>query len=428
MVQHVDETSASGVTGSRGERPAEHGERVTAGVIALVAGSMPMISLLSANGLAPLIIVAAVVILFAGPRRRILAMGPKWPGLALVLLAVLGFLSALWSIVPAASLHKTLQLLPLFASAYLVIAAAMTLSPLARERVGRWLAAGLVVAFVFVLTEVLVGGVVNHLLTGEPLGSGNALLRYKRGIAVMALLVIPVAYWLGSKHGAMAAAAVIAAAILSAATVGNGTALLAMLVGVLWVFVAFLFPLLGRRGLAVALMIVILGSPLFVFGPTGSTQLRHGSQFISAYRLNSAVHRFLIWQFVGGKIIERPVIGWGLDSSRSIPGGNERLEEFPERLPLHPHNAALQIWLELGALGALIASFVVMWPVVRLNRTLAPGLGQAAAAGTAVATVTVALLAFGIWQSWWIGAIGLATACAAAILPPRAGVSDTGAP
>ena len=62
----------------------------------------------------------------------------------------------------------------------------------------------------------------------------------------------------------------------------------------------------------------------------------------------SAGHRLWIWSFAGDRIAERPLTGWGLDASRSIPGGKDPIRPGETWLPLHPHNASLQLWLELG--------------------------------------------------------------------------------
>ncbi len=68
----------------------------------------------------------------------------------------------------------------------------------------------------------------------------------------------------------------------------------------------------------------------------------------------SAGHRLLIWSFVGDRIAEHPLRGWGLDSSRAIPGGRDPIRPDETWLPLHPHNAPLQLWLELGVPGAVL--------------------------------------------------------------------------
>jgi len=390
-------------------------------VIAVTAGVTPMVSLLSANALAPLLMMAAVAILFVGPRLVILGMGPKLIAAALALLTGLGLASAAWSIVPSASIYKALQLIPLFAAAYVLVAAAFSLSPQSRDRVGRALAVGVLVALPFIAAEVIAGGVLHHLLSEEPLGSINGFLRYKRGVAVIALLLAPAAYWIWVRFGSIAAAAVVVGVLLSAAFVGSGTAMVALAVGLLWAFVSYLFPSFGRRGLTVAVVAAVLGAPLFGLGPTELSTV--SGQQVGAYRVNSAMHRLLIWQFASERIAERPLAGWGLASSRAVPGGNERPLGFPELLPLHPHNAALHVWLELGALGALVGAFIVASTVLRIDRTFEPGAGQVLALSAAATTIAVAFVGFGIWQSWWIGAIGLTAACTVAVLPSRSGSS-----
>lgn len=104
--------------------------------------------------------------------------------------------------------------------------------------------------------------------------------------------------------------------------------------------------------------------------------------------------RLNIWSFAAAKIVEKPWMGWGLDASRT----------FGSAISLHTHDAALQIWLELGAVGAVIAAavWIGIWSLIeglaRRDRTAA-----AAAAGAAVAYLTIGGLSFGVWQEWWLG-------------------------
>jgi O-antigen ligase len=122
----------------------------------------------------------------------------------------------------------------------------------------------------------------------------------------------------------------------------------------------------------------------------------------------SAIHRLLIWSFVGARIEERPLLGWGLDSSRAIPGGTVEIHPGAPWLPLHPHNSALQVWLELGLPGAaLFAAFMVLlWRAVANVRW--PRLFQAAAAGSLLTTFVASFGTYGIWQEWWIATMWLA--------------------
>jgi O-antigen ligase len=101
-----------------------------------------------------------------------------------------------------------------------------------------------------------------------------------------------------------------------------------------------------------------------------------------------------IWRFASERIREKPFTGWGLEASRS----------WPDRIPMHPHDAALQIWLELGAVGVALAALFWAWLFSRIAAKTAqdPALGAAAAAA-ATAYLVIGALSFGVWQEWWLG-------------------------
>jgi O-antigen ligase len=126
---------------------------------------------------------------------------------------------------------------------------------------------------------------------------------------------------------------------------------------------------------------------------------------------HSAQHRVEIWHFAAQRILERPLLGYGFNASRYVPNGDAVSAFLPpgqSLIPLHPHDAFLQIWLELGAVGALIVAAGLVsilgalgrWPAAS-TRFIFPGY----AAG-----LVVAALAFGIWQSWWMATIAFSIA------------------
>jgi len=139
----------------------------------------------------------------------------------------------------------------------------------------------------------------------------------------------------------------------------------------------------------------------------------------------SALHRIYIWDFVAGRIADKPLLGWGLDSARRMPGGQDTVtlgENCPDatpvvgqKLPLHPHNAILQTWLELGAagivlgFGGLILTLGTIY--ARRRRVVAAVLVASSVAGT-----LVALVSYGVWQEWFLSALMLSAAVAALAL------------
>ena len=119
----------------------------------------------------------------------------------------------------------------------------------------------------------------------------------------------------------------------------------------------------------------------------------------------SAYHRLLIWQFASQKIAERPVLGWGFNTSRAIPGGKENLDVSEAALPLHPHNAALQWRLELGILGALLGAGLFVVAAECARRYGRNRIAQAAGTATVASAYCIAMLSFGAWQSWWLSGL-----------------------
>jgi O-antigen ligase len=92
----------------------------------------------------------------------------------------------------------------------------------------------------------------------------------------------------------------------------------------------------------------------------------------------------------------------------NVPAATEAATE--EALPLHPHNFAIQIWLELGVLGAIAMAWLIGHLTLRAWRTAPGRFGYATTTGYAVAAFTIASSSYGLWQSWWVAALALGAA------------------
>jgi O-antigen ligase len=123
--------------------------------------------------------------------------------------------------------------------------------------------------------------------------------------------------------------------------------------------------------------------------------------------------RLNIWTFAADHVQNHPFRGWGLDASRT----------FGPAIPLHTHNGQLQLWLELGGIGAALAGVFFAWlayGVVRLSERSRSEAAMGAAA--LVSYLTIGALSFGVWQEWWLalGALTLiACGLARAVARPR---------
>jgi exopolysaccharide production protein ExoQ len=147
-----------------------------------------------------------------------------------------------------------------------------------------------------------------------------------------------------------------------------------------------------------------------VLAPTIDDVLPEPKEIFEELNLpRSSYHRLLVWHFTSGKIAERPLLGWGFNTSRAIPGGKVRLDEHESALPLHPHNAALQWRLELGVLGAFLGAGLFVVAAAYAGRYGRNRVAQAAGTATVASAFCIAMLSFGAWQSWWLSGLFVIT-------------------
>jgi exopolysaccharide production protein ExoQ len=354
------------------------------------------ILVLASRGAAPLGAVAGVCAFgLAVPNGAIAWRRVRGWALLFAALIVWGLASTLWAVDPQHSLSIALRLIGLFLAGLSLMAAAGKIA--APSRLVACLAAGLVVALMLTLVQFLTLGALTGMLSRrafiEP-----ALNHAEDGFGFL-LLPLGAALFLTGWRWA-AAVLLVATAVVICLLVGDA-ARIAFLLGVVVAVLFYFWRQWLARLAAAASVVVILAAPV-IFPPlAGIDAARHAAQEVKS----SMWHRLAIWSFVGSRIAEKPLFGWGLDSSRAIPGGNTPIPDgYPGQtsLPLHPHNAPLQVWLELGVPGALLFALFAARLWLALGRVSWPPLYAAATGGSLVAALTVALGSYGVWQEWLI--------------------------
>jgi O-antigen ligase len=361
---------------------------------------------MASNWLAILIVVCAVIGVAARDRARDWKETGLSPfALLLALVWVWATLSAFWAPDATRALIKASALAVLFLSALLLAGRAYDPAAIERDKIGRVLSLGFVFIVVFALDD--------HF--GHPLKEGLwrllslerkwRLAGMNRALDILAISVWPAFLLLWTAgHKKPALAGCLAAALTIFAGVPM-IAKVALVLGGLSLGLVLIFGPVIVRLAAFGLAGVSVTMPLlarYVLRPE-----THG--WLGDVRL-SALHRLHIWQFVTDRIAEKPLLGFGLDSSRTIPGGEALVGPAERLLPLHPHNAALQMWLELGLPGALLFSALLFLTAWRIAGAAISRLAKAVALATLASAFAVLHAAFGIWQSWWLGALGLIAA------------------
>jgi O-antigen ligase len=384
--------------------------------IALLAA--PFVAVLQSKAMAPLALIPMAITLMLGWRAGWRPSLPRSPVLVLgLMLAGWGATTALWAPEPgrAGLLALTLAAMMLLAHGAAGAAQGARLMP--------WIGFGLVFGLAAAFADWQSGNALRAAVRGLKEVPASLVFGLKPAASLMALL-LPMFFALPWHWFARAALLVLGAGVLI--MLPGETARLATIAGLAAALLSLAAPRLMPKLVGAGVAVLILLMPLLIaFIP----------QIPSASLPPSAVHRLVIWDFAAARIAEKPLAGWGLEASRAMPGGRaqpdaatlDRLNinapaqrEFlvlphVELMPLHPHNGALQLWLELGGIGALIGAALMLALGFAASRSAAPAVG----AGMLASAAVTGMLSFGLWQAWWVASLLLAMV-ALALVPRRA--------
>lgn len=241
----------------------------------------------------------------------------------------------------------------------------------------------------------------------EPVRPDIARIHLGQGTVLLPLLIWPLALVLRrTRPGAVALIPIAVAAVAAPLLLNQQSALLALVAGGGVFALGVRFGPVALRAVGAVAAAVQLGAPWVVSALDRAGALAG----LKALAPASTDARLDIWALVSERVMMHPLRGWGLDASRLLP----------PPVSLHPHNGPLQIWLELGAHGAILAA-LIWWAVFDLCARAAAvdRTGGAAAAGCACAYFVIGALSFGVWQEWWLGLGAVTAAVCVAVLVQR---------
>lgn len=404
-----------------------------------LAGAIgPTLAIFAYKGLAPLFfIVAAVELCLVWRAHRRLPRPPMGMAWLFAAFIVWGFIGSTWSLDPEASWATAGKLALMAILGLPLVAAAGHLDPASYRLVMRGNLAGTAVGLAFLAIEVFFHLPITHALyTAFHIPHATDPSMLNPAATVLVLFVALAAGDLLNRRRLVQAVLIGAAAVLLAVLSQSMAAGLAGLAAAVVFAAVYWGGAVAGRALAVIVAAAILAAPLLpnrVLGP--AKEFNWPSDAIP-----SVYQRIAIWQFTETRIDERPFLGWGLDAARRIPGGHDGIKaeslhiQNPvmrgrvtayfnsgniEQMPLHPHNAALQIWLEAGGVGAALTAalaLVALWAAARRWPTARSPI--AAVFAFAISALLIAGLSYGIWQTWWLAVLWLGTVFAELVSTP----------
>ena len=388
------------------------------------------------KGIAPLFAIAAIgTVIVHVIRTRSLPRVPPALLAVIVIFVLWAWTSALWSVTPAQSLYAATSVLVTLVVGLSFVAAARELDAGERKVFQRALIAGGVGGVALLAVELSSDAAVYRWVlerAGFAIQSPillGVVFNFENGLSLVALFLWPWATALRNKGMGILAIVLPLFAIGLMVLAGKEAPLLAAVLGGVVLAAALLAPRLATPVLGLVVVLGVLAAPLL---PKAIPPM---DEFVrSAPNLSSSVYsRLLIWKNAGEHIFERPIAGHGMDTSRALYGREDKTERiFYDRegkpvwwtgafepIPLHPHNAVLQIWLELGLVGAAGLALLLAATVRALARSRLARADKAACLALFTTGLTMASISYGIWQGWWLGALWLAAAFAAASVPGR---------
>jgi len=192
------------------------------------------------------------------------------------------------------------------------------------------------------------------------------------------------------------------------------TSFIGLFLGI-WVFAGtLLLPRVASWGMRLFVPLLVASFPfisLYAFKP----------EYIPAYNAyiysQSYLDRLYIWNEVATSIFEHPWRGIGMDGTR----GHEKTRMMHEwsyidkkgveqkhrtgRFAIHPHNAILQLWLELGLPGVILGIILTCQVLFYIYCSNLRIVEKAIAAGFFTGAFLIVWVNLGFWQNWWVSGL-----------------------
>jgi O-antigen ligase len=374
-----------------------------------------------------LLLLLAIVLIVAALRRGLSWRALLKPNVAMMALVAVGayaLLSTSWAADPGAALSKGAIAI---AAVLAVFAAASAIPPLdgeQRRRATLAFVAGALLGALFVTIELLTDGVLTRAaMNAVPVLQPDNVKRvrmidgrvtsirlaeFNQNVTMLALQVWPGLLALSNlpvRRRILLSLLFVGALAAPIGLSEHNSSQIALAASLLILPFAWFNPRAVIRGLALVWCLAfVLVLPLDFLAYKAEWHL-------ADWLPKSGRARIIIWEYTAERVLERPLLGIGADSTPAVRKEIAKTPEQPEGFVLprttghHAHNIFLQSWFELGLVGAILIA--IAGAAAALRMLLLPRPAQPYAASAFALFAIIAAFGWGMWQAWLISAVGL---------------------
>ncbi|MFP4313112.1 MAG: O-antigen ligase family protein [Alphaproteobacteria bacterium] len=329
----------------------------------------------------------------------------------LIALTIYGLaaMSCLWSIDFEISFERCLKMAPVFLGGVLLISVIQNQGAEFFRIFEKYFIYALLLAAGFCVFEMLSFGSLHSAFRGVDVEYTSNLSHLNRSVVIVTLFLFPSLFLLGRyKENCPVRAIVYGALFLILIGIifyktDSQSAHLAFLLGFLTLLI---FPVRSRLAwklLFGALAFLLIITPLL-------TQLLFKVlpplvEDIYWFRTGYALERFEIWDFITRYMLDSPFIGHGIEATRAVESFATQMLYHKDDTILHPHNFAVQFWMEFGAIGIAVLTAVIAYLIKMMSSQNEHAARMYLA--TFIAFLSVAATGYGFWQGWYLGLMTL---------------------
>lgn len=391
-----------------------------------LAGGLCLIALIGTIAPRSLSFLPGVMGVLAFPAHRLVYRA--WPSFFLPSFAIicgvclLGLISTLWAVDPAETLERSYKSFLILAPASLLISVILNAPHAFAQRFFKIAPYALLVMLALTFLELVSGGFLYAVFKGVEDAEDVNMSSFNRGIVFITFFICPViaAYFVSKPQGLWSRFILPAICIFLAlgvfAMTDSQSGQLALAASLLFFFLYGFIKGWIWKPLEILLMALLFSAPWIAISMFNALPAILGeySWFQNAY----AMHRMEIWDFVARYALQQPFYGYGMEATKAIQDFDTQRLYFRYPVVLHPHNFALQLWIEFGIIG-IIACCVLFYYMLEKIRQL-PVAASQLSLSIFISILCVASTGYGLWQGWFLGAIALSAAFCAIFVHQKA--------